>query len=758
MPIYFTSKTVDSSGINGRAVIKSLSVRINPAGFELGEPESSGARSSDGPSDSIISAPGNGTSAFQNFPNAQLRMVVTATIDGIYAYEKETTLFSPNFTLFTLTGLQANIAGQSFSSDVANKLDFIRPGEKVDLTAVGSYITGNVDGGSIPPQAAAKIPIPTFPFTFTFSNDTLFDGLNNTNISFSPGAIRDGKYNTVAQDNFLAQIPTKVPLSKQDNPIKRGYTFMGVMVNTRAFYNDYKEFPSIKEGLVDKIKSQINPLAKTAYDDLTSIDPDVLRRSYGTGYTVKYRSSNEFASILANYIADKIIDTLEKTYADDQTTNQSEGAFSENVATYMRILPANAQEEYSILYTKYYSMYKNAQTPSQQQEAIKRFNAELDNLVAKYYSESYAKKVWFSITEPLKGIGVRLKQDDVLSARGAFISGIPDAYLSYVLESDPLKTKNLYAAYKLLNGSPDLLTIAMANEMSGSNAPMKPELSWLDADYVQLVRYGKTYQGYLSFTNYSDVPITNFIIRTYLFNARTGQLLNTDPRSQTLGYVYGTEYTFSNPSKKVIVNSDALRSVNELFGSIPPLKDMYDQEVRFFEPGKTVFVPINITIPTNDPVILIATAGASYTSTLTKSVKDRWYEYVFQVERKFYFKSQDQPSMFVGFAPNKIMTRETEAKYGGGLVAKFSIANSNDQEMQRQIALHNQYGVFDEADMWKVPVRDLKERITIQVLKPYDITVGGLDETTELKGGYWVPGSYKEIEWERTIWNIDPKK
>lgn len=744
-PIYFSSKTVDSNGVTGRAVIKSLKVRFNAVGLSLGDPDSGAASSS------IDLGPVFGTSGLQEFPEAKLRMVISATVDYIHANEEETRLYSPNFTLFTLSGLQADIAGQSFSTDAANKLDFVRPGEKVNLTASGSYITGGVDGGEVPPQAAARIPIPTLPFSFTFSNDSLYEGLNGNTMNFAAGAIKDGRFNTSAQDSFLVQIPTTVPLAKPDNPIKRGYTFMGTFINTRAFYNDYTEFPALKDGLVDKIKTEITPLAKAAYSDLTSINDDVLKRAYGSGYNTKFSNADAFASALANIIADKIIETLKSTYEDDQGTNQSHGSLSDNIATYMRILPSSAQEEYQILYTKYYTQYNQAKTDAEKQEAIKRFNAELDNLIARYYTSEYANKVWFSITNPLKGIGVRLKQDDMVSARGALIDGIPN--MVFAQETESVSAKNGYVAYKLLNDNPpNLLSIALAD----INTPgiLKPEMSWLDADYTQLVQYGKTYKGYISFTNYGDVPITNFVVRMYLFNAKTGQKLYEKP----LGYVYGTKYTFDNPYKTVSVDTSYLRTTRELFGSIPPLKDMYGQLVDFVKPGKAVFVPIEFSIPTDDPMILITTAGASYKGVSLKSSHDKYYEYIFDVERKFYFNTQDQPSMFVGFAPNKIMTRETEAKYGGGLVAKFSIMNINDAETQRQLSLSRTYGTFSSNDIWQVPVNDLLKKISVHVLKPYDITVGGLDETTELKGGYWVPGEVTEIEWERTIWNIDPRR
>ncbi|PTQ51169.1 MAG: hypothetical protein HSCHL_1461 [Hydrogenibacillus schlegelii] len=748
VPIYFSSKTVDASGVSGRAVIKSLQVRFKPVGFELGEPSSSAARGSGETSGPIFGAPGEGTSVFQEFPNAQLRMVVTATIDGIHGYESDHFLYSPIFTVFRLDRVGAAIGGQTIT-DVTAKLDTVRPGEKIDLQAFGEYITGDIAGGSVPPQAAAKLPVPTLAFTFTFSNDTIVLGLNDANTRFTAG-IRDGNFATTGSDRFLVTVPEQIPMNNIHNPLRRGYVYAGVLVNARAFFNDAVTYGGLANSLRDELKKELLPIARAVYEDIRSVDKDALAYAYkNPNQGLAYTAADALAEALANKLFAHLWKTLTDTYGDDQATNQSEGGLQNRIVYVSRVLPPAAKSDYDAIYEKYALLYKKATTDVQRQDIARRFDAEVEALIRRHYSESFARAVWFDTIHPVKGVGVRLKQDDIIRGTGTLLD-IPDSLQQFAPEDEDLTGKNKALAHMQLSGNPNIQTFA--HDPSYRVGLESPELAWLDAQYTQLARYGSTIEGVVSLTNYGDLPITNFAVRMYLFNARTGGLLS----EQALGYVHGTEYTFRNPAKTVSVDKSVLYPPEASFPGMQPLRDVANNPVRFLEPGKPVSLRIKFDIPTNDPVVLVVSAGARYARTIPVSQRDGYWEYLFEVERFNYFKSQDAPSMFVGFAPNKIITREIETKYGGGLVARFSIANGADAELQRQVQLHNAYGIDAQAP-WKVPQSGLKDRITIMVLKPYDITIGGLTETEEVKGGYWVPGKVTEIEWERTIWNVDPK-
>ncbi|PTQ53084.1 MAG: hypothetical protein BLITH_0164 [Brockia lithotrophica] len=671
VPLYFAAKTVDSDGVSGSAVIKSMRVTFKAVGFDLGNPETGGQQGGD----DLYGTPSGDTSSnappeLQRFSSATLRMVVSATIDAIAAHEEDLKLFTPDLTVFKPDRVAAYVSGQSIS-DVASKLDYVRPGDKLDLQVMGRYLSGSVAGGEIPAKAAAKLPIPTLVFTFTFSNDTIVDGISDTNIKFLH-SIRDRNFGSTGSDTFVALLPEKVPLSRLENPIKRGYTYAGVLVNARAFYNDAKELgmDAFEAKLRESLKSELMPIATAAFNDVRSIDPYAFEKAYGGKVGFSFGSADNLADALASELALKIVSVLRDTYENETVTNQSEGAFNEKAVVYSRYI--TDMNSFLAIYDKYNTLWSNADNYFDKQKYIRMFGSDVRNLLMRTYGLDNALGLWFNVVQPIKGVHLRMKQEDEVRGTGYFLGIKNLKYPAWILwrEDTSLLDKNKIVYDELMKG---VDTFVAGNYDYGDDGFGKPEVFWLDARYTQLLRSGDRVEAYISLTNYGDVPLTNFPVRFYLFNARSGQLID----SGDLGYVYGNEYEFKDPGKVVKVDSSLLLDPNTNFG-MQPLRDANGNEVKFLEPGKPVRLKVSFTVPNNEPAILFVTAGLEYKDTLTVDGNIGYYEYLFKPDRRNYFKLQDQPSMFVGFTPNKILLREVEAKYGGGLVARFSITPIDD--------------------------------------------------------------------------------
>jgi len=757
-PVYFAAKTVSATGIRGTAIIKSNQVTLKALGLDLGPPES--ADSNSGAQDPALDVP-SGTSAFSPHPHAKITFRLSASIDGVVAYEEDTGLYTPLFSVFQPTGIGAYVSGQKF--DVASMLDHVRPGEKLELEVMGKYLSGDISGGFIPEEAQAKLPIPVLVFTLTFSNDTIALGVRDDNTKFMH-VLSAGAFGSKNVDTFLANVPQEIPMSIIDNPIRRGYTYAGVLVNAQAFYNDMTDF-GLWPSFGDKLEEELLPIATAAVKDFEEIDPNTRFSQYG-----KYEHLDPAA--LANYLAGKLTSeikkVLEQTYGGNAAggTSQSEGSGGARVVDRIRYVPHNSSEQYTYYYNQHYKNFMNAKSDLDRQEALKAFDSEVRKILVEEKPHTLAdiSNFWFNTIHPLHGINLRLKQEDRIRGTGyTLFSDLPSMDAQIRSENATTELKNRKATDALLfEGLKNFFTFIsdffhdFSAGQNDTDRISSPELMWLDMQYTQLVdpnQNGGKIKGVIAFTNYGDVPITNFPVRLYVFDAVTNQKLI----EKNLGYVWGNEYEFSVPQKKVTIDSSLLIPPDQNFPKdMKALKDVDENIVTFFKPGVPVKIPIEFTYPTGagkDHLVLVAVVGAKYTTALTKDDTYRYYEYLFEPDRYKYFKAQDEPSMLVGFTPNKILTREIEAKYGGGLFAAFSITNSLNAEIQRQVTLSNSYN-----DPWSVPANELKPSAKVTVLKPYDLTIGKMTETTTAPGGYWVPGKYLEIYWERTIWNEDPRK
>lgn len=270
----------------------------------------------------------------------------------------------------------------------------------------------------MPPQAAAKLPIPTLAFTFTFSNDTIVYGVQDANTAFIPGGIRDGNFATTGSDSFLVTAPEQIPMNDIQNPLRRGYVYAGVFVNVRAFFNDASSYNGLANGLWNELYNELLPIARAAFEDIRSIDKDALAYAYkNPNQGLTYGSADALAEALADRLYDRIAKTLYDTYKDDWATNQSEGGLQNRIVSVSRVLPPAAKSDYDTLYGDYALLYRKATSDAERQRLAREFDDKVELLIRDNYNESFARAVWFGTIHPVKGVGVRLKQDDMLRGR-----------------------------------------------------------------------------------------------------------------------------------------------------------------------------------------------------------------------------------------------------------------------------------------------------------------------------------------------------